>query len=139
MNWFSTIRAALELLYFISGIAMAVAAILALGQIRLTKQIATGNARRESVKLAADLCRYFAESVVPLWIKANDDYTRLGLKCLSAAPPQGQPAFLIKNGEIKNHYFNLKTTYSGFPKMVLSNNLSQFLRGFFYPICGGCC
>src|SRR5690242_154478 len=66
-GWFAATRAILETLCFVSGIVIAIAAVVALGQIRLTKQIAKSNARRESVRFAADLCKYFAEMVVPAW------------------------------------------------------------------------
>jgi len=62
-HWFETLRAILELLYFAAGIAIAVAAFFGLRQIRLTKQIAIKNAKREDLKFAAERCQYFAERV----------------------------------------------------------------------------
>jgi hypothetical protein len=137
MGWFATTRAILELLYFASGLVIAVAAVWALSQIRLTKQIAKGNARRESVKLAADLCRYFAESVVAVWAKANDDYTKSGLKCLSVSPPQGQPPFVIQDGEIVGHHFNLKQLAEDSPKFNSAINYLNALEAFAIPFAAG--
>ncbi|MFZ1010299.1 MAG: hypothetical protein WAN65_25905 [Candidatus Sulfotelmatobacter sp.] len=73
MGWLVTTRGILELLYFASGIAIAVFAFLGLRQVKLgleqlqiTKEIARTNAKRESVKFASDQCRYFAETAMPL-------------------------------------------------------------------------
>jgi hypothetical protein len=137
MGWFATTRAILELLYFTSGIVIAVAAVWALSQIRLTKQIAKGNARRESVKLAAELCKYFAESVVPVWGQANEDYNRLGLKCLGINPPQGQLPFVIQEGEIISHHFNLKQLADDSPKFNSAVTYLNALEAFAIPFAAG--
>jgi hypothetical protein len=64
-GWFATLRDILELLYFVSGIAIAVAAFWGLKQLQISKQIARTNATREAIKLAADQCRHYAETSVP--------------------------------------------------------------------------
>jgi hypothetical protein len=89
-GWFAAVRAVLELLYFASGIAIAVAAFLALEQLKVSKQIAKDNAKiakdnagREAFKLAAHECRIYAQEVLPLQQKFIAEYHRLGLTCLS--------------------------------------------------------
>ncbi len=137
MGWLATTRAVLELLYFVSSIVIAVAAVFALTQIRLTKQIAKANARRESVKLAAELCRYFAETVVPLGSKATEDYNRLGLKFLGVFPPPGQAAFVIQSGEIVSHHFNLKQLAEELPKIQAVVTYLNALEAFAIPFAAG--
>jgi len=137
MCWFPTVRAILELLYFVAGIVIAVAAVLALKQIGLTKQIAKTNARRESVKLAAELCKYFAETVARAWTEANEDYRKLGLKFLGVVPPQGQPAFLIQNGEIVSHHFNLKQLAEELPRINSAITYLNVLEAFAIPFAAG--
>ncbi len=137
MGWFATTRAILELVYFVSGIIIAVAAVLALSQIRLTKQIARANSRRESVKLAADLCKYFADPVVPLWGKADDDCAKAGVKCLTVTAVPGQPTFLIKDGEIVNHQFNLRQLIDDSPKLNSAVTYLNALEAFAIPFAAG--
>ena len=109
-GWSAILRTVLELLYFASGIAIAVAAFFGLRQIkvgleqvRLTKQIADTNGRREAAKLAAEQSRYFAEVAVPAFAKLKSEYKRLGLTFLSI-----QPQFTIQNGEITNTNFSVQ-------------------------------
>jgi len=92
-GWFAHVRSALELLYFHSGIAIAVAAVKALGQIKLTKDIAEKNARRESLKFAAERCQYYAHTCVALHTTLFDLLKKQG--------PLPQPvAFEVAAGEI---------------------------------------
>jgi hypothetical protein len=115
MGWLATTRAILELLYFASGVAIAIFAFLGLRQVklgleqlRITKEIANTNAKREAVKLAAEQCRYFAEDCVRAMTEAHDEYHKKGFKFLTPHPAQGQPPFLLQNGEIISHSFDLK-------------------------------
>lgn len=68
----STAKSILESLYFLAGIAIAVAAFKGLGQLNIgldqlkaTREIAKKNAQREALKFAAERCQYFADFVVP--------------------------------------------------------------------------
>lgn len=114
--YYKTIHDILELLYFGAGIGIAIFAGLGLRQIkiasdqlRLTKEIVEANKKRESVKLAAEQCRYYAEAVVP----AN---SKLGAEChrvqTHAFDPQKQthrpqPLFTVLDGEIKQVNWDL--------------------------------
>ncbi len=106
-NWFACVRAVLELFYFASGVVIAAAAILALKQISLTKEIANKNARRESVKLAGELCKYYAETVVPKYVKATEEHTELKLGYLLVS---AEPAFVIQDGKILHTKFSDRLT-----------------------------
>jgi hypothetical protein len=106
---YCTIRAFLELLYFASGIAIAIAAFLGLRQLKIgleqvaiSKEVARTNAKRESVRYAADQCRYFAEEMVPALAKLGTEYQRLGLTFLNTLAPdnQGPRQFMVQKGEI---------------------------------------
>jgi hypothetical protein len=96
---FTTLRSVLELLYFLSGIAIAIIAGYGLTQLRLTKRIATKNAKRESVKFAAERCQYYAERVVVIQSAAWQSYHVRKLACFV-----GQ-TFAVKDGEIVQHNF----------------------------------
>jgi hypothetical protein len=118
-SWLATLHAFLELLYFASGVAIAVAAFFGLRQIRvgleqvrLTKQIADTNGKREAAKLAAEQSRYFAEVAVPALSKLTSEYKRLGLTFLS-----NQPQFAIQNGEIVNTNFSNQLWDEQAPKL----------------------
>lgn len=135
--WFRAIRAILELLYFASGIVIAVAAVWALEQIKLTKQIANKNARRESVKLAAELCKYFAEDVIPSWNRTNEEYRRLNLTFLTVTPPQGQPPFVINKGEIVTHHFNAAQLAQEVPRAQFAVDFLNIMEAFAIPFAAG--
>jgi hypothetical protein len=56
----------LELIYFLSGPAIAVFAWKGLTQLKITREIAKTSAKRESYRLAADRVTYYHERVIPL-------------------------------------------------------------------------
>ena len=132
-NWFVTVRAVLELLYFLAGIAIAGAAVFALRQISLTKEIAQKNARRESVKLAAELCRYFAETVAPQLATAMDEHNKSNLGYLSVL---NQPPFVLKDGEIIANNFNPKLLPNG-PAHLAGVKAVNILEAFAIPFIEG--
>jgi hypothetical protein len=99
-GWFSTLRSVLEITYFVSGIALTVAAIYGLKQLRLTKRIATQNAKRESIKFAAERCQYYAETCVNLQNAAWQSYRDHKLTCLNDS------VFTIQNGQITDNNFD---------------------------------
>jgi hypothetical protein len=136
-TWFTVVRAVLEVLAFLSTVALAVAGVLALAQIRITRQIAKTNARRESVKLAADLCKYYAETVVPNHDKANIDYKTSALKYLSVFAPAGQGPFILQNGEIVAHFFNVKLLADELPKHSAAVHFLNMLEAFAIPFAAG--
>src|SRR5580700_3378773 len=80
VTWFGYARSVLELLYYLSGIAIAVAAFWGLKQLTISKQIARENAKREAYKLAADECRYYAKEIVPLKAALRDSITSKNLR-----------------------------------------------------------
>jgi hypothetical protein len=121
MNILDYIRSILELLYFASGIVIAVAVVLSLKQIRIglqqlktTREIANTNAKREAIKLAAEQCNYYAERTVPLFTEFVSEYKRLGLKYMST-----KPQFAIQNGEIVNTNFDTKLLDAEVPKIII--------------------
>jgi hypothetical protein len=132
-DWFVKLRAILELLYFVSGIAIAVAAVWALQQIGLTKKIAQKNARRESVKLAAELCKYFAETVAPQMTVAADEHNNSNLGYLKVS---AQPSFVLKDGEIVSNNFDPKLLPSG-PKHSAGVKLVNLIEAFAIPFVAG--
>jgi hypothetical protein len=106
------LRTVLELAYFVAGIVIAVFAGFGLKQIALTKKIATANAKRESLKFAAERCQYFAEQCVALQIKALDEHRRLGLNFLN-----NPSVFSIVDGEIQTQGYNRAVFAQQYQKM----------------------
>lgn len=100
-TWFVVLRSILEVLYFIAGIAIAGLAYRGLEQLRITKQIASTNAKREAIKLAVEQCRYFAEKILQERLSFVNSYKELRLTFLSP-----DPTFIIKDGEITELNFN---------------------------------
>jgi hypothetical protein len=142
MGWLATTRSILEILYFASGIAIAIFAFLGLKQIqlgleqlRITKEIAKKNAKREGVKLAAEQCRYYAEECVRTRQKVIIDYNQKGFKFLSARP--NQPPFVIQNGEITSHNFDLKALTEEMPKSESMIHYMNTLEAFAIPFAAG--
>jgi hypothetical protein len=99
-GWFATLRSILELAYFISAIVLTGVAFYGLKQLRLTKQIASQNAKRESVKFATERCQYFAETVVPAQLKSVKFYQEQKFTCLKTQ------RFRVEKGEIVEHNFD---------------------------------
>lgn len=99
-GWFVKLRSILELIYFVSTIVLTGVAFYGLKQLRLTKQIATKNAKRESIKFATERCQYFAETIVSARTKAMTTYRQLKLTCLN------DQRFKIEKGEIVEHNFD---------------------------------
>jgi hypothetical protein len=113
-NWFSYVRQILELLYYLSGVAIAVAAFLGLKQLEITRQIARTNATREAFKLAADECRTYGQEVVPLLTAFVTEYDKSKLTFLSSPPN-----FAIENGEIVKHNFDVKLLDAEVPRILV--------------------
>jgi hypothetical protein len=97
--WLTLLRPVLETLYYIAAIALAIFAFKGLEQLKITKEIAKTNAKRESFKLAAEECRYFAEKFVPLSNALHEKCATLKLNSFS------NPTFEMVNGEIASHNF----------------------------------
>ena len=139
----ATLRQILEDLYFVAGVVIAIAAIkglrqlkIGLEQIRITReiaksnsQIAATNARREAIKLAAERCQYFAEHTVPEFTKMGTTYTRLKLTFLSS-----NPQWMIVNGEIVNHNFDLNVQDAQLPQFIVELvNAMNAIEAFAIP------
>jgi hypothetical protein len=112
-------KSVLEALYFLAGIGVFIAACYAVKQVRLaseqlklTKDIATANSRRESVKLASEHCRYYADEVVPaheaLVKKYNEQHcTFLNPVAIQPGAPPA-PAFIINNGDFAQVNYDMR-------------------------------
>jgi len=123
MSTFQVFRAVIELLYFAAGVVIAIAAVWGLQQLRLTRSIATTNARREGIKFAAERCQYFAEYAVPAGHTMVEGYKQAGLTFLSV--PWN---WSLQNGEIVNHNFDTKLLNAEAQKIIypLVNYLNIF-------------
>jgi hypothetical protein len=111
VTWFGYARSVLELLYYLSGIAIAVAAFWGLKQLTISKQIARENAKREAYKLAADECRYYAKEIVPLMAALRDSITSKNLRSFT------NRTFTVANGEITTHNFDLTLLQRELPQI----------------------
>lgn len=111
-GWFVTTRAVLELLYYVAGIAIAVAAFWGLKQLRISKQIARTSAKREAIKFAAERCQYFADHTVEMASQFTAEYRRLGLQFLSK-----ELQFVVHKGEITKHNFDERLLDTEIPRI----------------------
>jgi hypothetical protein len=119
-DWFGYVRQALELLYYLSGIAIAVAAFWGLKQLTITRQIARVNAKRESYKLAADECRHFAKDVVPLRPALEKQIKEKNIQSFA------NRHFAVEQGEITKHDFDLALLRKEMPE--IANELVAYLN-----------
>ena len=115
-GWFSCVRAVLEVLYFLSGVTIAVIALKGLRQVRaaaeqarlaseqlgFAREIADTNSKREAAKLAAEQCKYFAEQCVPAYKVLQDKYREKKLSFFHAKLRPGEPHFKVKNDHFEN-------------------------------------
>ncbi|MDD5223876.1 MAG: hypothetical protein PHE84_07785 [bacterium] len=60
------LQSVLELLYFASGPSLVILGIIGLWQLKIAKDTARLNARRQSLSLAAERCEYYIEHIIPL-------------------------------------------------------------------------
>jgi hypothetical protein len=129
-GWVTNLRSILELAFFTSNIVIAVAVVYGLKQIRLAKQIATSDARRESIRFAAERCQYYAEKCVALHAHVGREHERLGLTFLKT-----KLQFSIVDGEIKPKPFDENALTQQFQKMnidivALLNSVEAFAIPF---------
>lgn len=119
-HWLSLIHPLLEALYYMSAVALTILAFKGLEQLKISKEIARINAKREAFKLAAQECRYFAEHVVPLNERIFNEIVTLNLSSFL------NPQFTIKNGEIITHNFSMPVLASDLTKC--RHSLVEFLN-----------
>lgn len=146
-TWYVVLHRALEALYYLSGIALAVLAGFGLRQIRiaseqlkLTREIAEANRKRESVKLAAQQCEFFAESVVPALTALAMDIARLNIQGFKV--PQIPPPCVVCDGQIVQVNVNLKVLQSEWGKIGLAaitylNKMESFAIPFAAGVADG--
>jgi hypothetical protein len=65
-NTVNLVHLILEWLFFGSGIALTIVAVIGLRQLTIAKNTARTNAKREAFRLAADQCAYYMEHIIPL-------------------------------------------------------------------------
>ena len=102
LEYLSYLRPILEGLYFLSSIGVVVGVWVAVRQLRLTRKIADTNVKRESAKLAADQCRYLADTLLPAFQKFTAKYNTAGYTFLSKKLQAAQPLIRLTNGEFAN-------------------------------------
>src|SRR5436309_3207052 len=93
-----TVHFYLETLYYAAGVALAFVAWKGLEQLRISRDVARISAKREAFKLAAEQCKYFAETI----IHSGEILFSL---CESKKVSFLFSQYEIKEGEIVNHTF----------------------------------
>ena len=134
-GWVVNLRAVLELLYFISNLVIATAVVFGLKQITLTKRIATSDARRESLRFAAERCQYYAHYCIPADTKLRQQQQPpLSLTFLAT----GRVPFSIVDGEIKIQGMNDKVYVPEFHRggVFIADCLNS-LEAFAIPFAAG--
>jgi len=135
------IRRLLECLYFFAGIVIAVLATVGLNQLRLTREgmsltqrLAEKNEARESMVLAGEQCRYFAENLTTSYeeliqrINAN----RKQYSCIVLRSNLQKPPFVIKDGQITIEGFKVHEAIDPFNELQPIEFLN-LLEGFAIP------
>jgi len=74
------IKPFLELFYFLSGIAIAICAIIALKQLKISKDAMKINAKRDSLKFTAEQCDNYIKNIHPLHIELNAQIEKYNVK-----------------------------------------------------------
>lgn len=135
--WLQYARTALELLYFASGIVIAIIAVIALRQVKiaseqlkLTRDLANTNVKREAAKLAAEQCRYFAEDCVPALSAVVEKYHRQNLTFLQKRLKANEPQFGIKGGEFVSVNCDAALTAKEYPQVEME--MLKYLNGLEY-------
>jgi hypothetical protein len=148
-----TSKSVLEALYFLSGIGIFIAACYAAKQVRLasdqlkiasdqlrtTKEIADANSRRESVKLAGEFCKYYADEVIPALDKTLRKYA--AEKCTFIPvnqPAQQPPAFVLRDGDFLQVNYEINKVLPEWPKVA--DEIVSFLNkaeSFAIPFAAG--
>lgn len=124
-SWLIELRPIMETLFFAATVALAVFAFKALEQVKISKDIARTSAKREAFKLAAEQCRYFAETVIPLSDKLHAQCAKLNLTSFS------NPKFEVLDGEITFPNFPESSVLVDFQKcqyemMTFLNSIEAF-------------
>jgi len=142
--WLPYVRTILELLYFVAGISIAVAAFIGLQQVKaaaaqvkiasdqlnFSREIASNSAKREAAKLAAEQCKYFAEKCVPAFKVLLDKYKGQNLSFLQSRLRPNEPQFVIKEGEFVNVNCDAALAIKEFPQVEMEG--LAYLNGLEY-------
>src|SRR6266481_2593470 len=143
--WYTMLHHVLEVLYYISGIAVTVLVGFGLRQIRitseqlrLTKEIAELAKKRESVKFAAAQCSYFASTIVPRLGELNALCHSLKVTCFDS--PRRQPSIPLTLSEIERPQpsFDLKPVEAIWnPTGYVAANCLNSFESFAIPFAAG--
>ena len=69
-----------ELIYFASGVIIAITAIKALGQLKLTKKTLSTNSERDALRITAEQCDNYLKNIIPLQIELNEQIEKNNVK-----------------------------------------------------------
>lgn len=133
-------RESLEIIYFISGPIVAIAACIGLYQLILTKRTAETSAKRDSFTLAAQQCEFYLNKVIPLHHILDEAAKRVGLKSYGEAKikrTDGKVQISIKQDpsitdkciEIGNEFvaaMNATESFSGFFTNCIAADLPAY-------------
>jgi hypothetical protein len=144
-TWYTLLHRILEILYYLSGIAVAVLVAFGLRQVRitseqlrLTKEIAELAKKRESVRFAATQCHYFASTVVLRLGELNGLCHSLKVTCFDS--PRREPNIPLAISEIERPHpaFDLKKVESVWEQIgYVAANCLNSLESFAIPFAAG--
>lgn len=92
---FNKVRSAFELLYFVSGVSLAISGIIALKQIIIAKNDICTRSTREAATLTATQCQLYGKDIIIQQNNINDEMKKLGI-----LPFDKETAFSLDNDEI---------------------------------------
>ncbi len=107
-SFIETISPYLELIYTISTFIIAIAAIIALKQIRIGKETLTIQSKRDALKLTAAQCDYYFNSIIPLIDKFDNERKRINDKFFKGweATIENNNISLKNNGNMEKKIFS---------------------------------
>ena len=88
------LRPGVELVYFLSSVVIAVAAIIALKQIAILKTTIRIQSKRDSLKLTSEQCSMYFSEIIPLQNEFNNSLNEYNIKYFEGWD------VAIKNGKI---------------------------------------
>lgn len=129
-----TLRSILEILYFIGGIIVAIAAVLALKQLKIAKYDIDIRSKRECATLTSEQCKFYAETIIPLAGQISIKLTQAKIKEYS-----GKVSSFCMCQEVFEWLKSL-TDYSGCEDILndivkFNNELEAFSIYFIHGIC----
>ncbi len=126
----SVIKEILEYIYLLSSPAIVFVAYKALGQIKITREIARTNSKREAFKVTAQECRYFSEKIIPLIDALDEKIENLDIQFFTKSEVKIENNSIQVKPFVKYKHHNDTFDEISLNLVSLMNSLSDFSMFF---------